>query len=236
MKYSGIGASPGHVPRAHGAAAMRRRGFTLIELLVVISIIAILAAILFPVFSRVRENARKTSCASNLKQIGLAVAQYTQDFDDRLPLLQDLPVDGGSGITFVTALAPYTKSKQLFFCPSGPRTQKTSVEADQIDPKDYMWSVTDEDGYSEDTEGHYGMNENFTTTTGFSTATFGQGTNQPVAEAPLVFDCSWLSAADTGLDGSSIRDALRHLDTINICYADGHVKATVKDALLNIEF
>ncbi len=64
----------------------RKRGFTLIELLVVISIIAILSAILFPVFSRARENARRAACMSNMKQLGLAFLQYTQDFDEQLPL------------------------------------------------------------------------------------------------------------------------------------------------------
>lgn len=62
-----------------------RRGFTVIELLVVITIIAILAAILFPVFGRARENARRRSCLSNLKQMGLAILQYTQDYDERFP-------------------------------------------------------------------------------------------------------------------------------------------------------
>src|SRR5690349_12144108 len=72
----------------HAVAKPKRsaRGFTLIELLVVIAIIALLAAILFPVFARARENARRASCQSNLKQIGLGFHQYTQDYDDRLPL------------------------------------------------------------------------------------------------------------------------------------------------------
>ncbi len=66
---------------------MRRKGFTLIELLVVIAIIAILAAILFPVFARAREKARQTSCLSNLKQLSLGVLMYAQDYDERLPML-----------------------------------------------------------------------------------------------------------------------------------------------------
>ena len=68
--------------------ATKRSGFTLIELLVVIAIIAILAAILFPVFQQVRENARRTACISNGKQIGLAVIEYTQDSDEAMPIFQ----------------------------------------------------------------------------------------------------------------------------------------------------
>jgi len=64
---------------------MRRRGFTLIELLVVIAIITIMAAILFPVFAKAREQARKATCASNLRQIGMALLQYVQDYDERWP-------------------------------------------------------------------------------------------------------------------------------------------------------
>src|SRR5476651_29540 len=65
---------------------MKRQGFTLIELLVVIAIIAILAAILFPVFAKAREKARQTSCASNEKQLGLAFIQYCQDYDEMFPV------------------------------------------------------------------------------------------------------------------------------------------------------
>ncbi len=107
--------------------------FTVIELLV-IAIIAILAAILFPVFARARENARRSSCQSNLKQIGLGIFQYTQDYDERLPGATDIG-GGGSGKTggwmFWTGTAgvyaavpsqgsiyPYIKSAQIFVCPS----------------------------------------------------------------------------------------------------------------------
>ena len=69
-----------------------KRGFTLIELLVVIAIIAILAAILFPVFAKAREKARQTTCLSNVKQITLGILQYAQDYDERFPMLYDLCV------------------------------------------------------------------------------------------------------------------------------------------------
>src|SRR4028118_1774787 len=72
--------------KPRGGAGISRSGFTLIELLVVIAIIGILASILFPVFARARENARRSSCQSNLKQIGLGILQYTQDYDEKLPL------------------------------------------------------------------------------------------------------------------------------------------------------
>src|SRR6056297_1371472 len=105
----------------------RSKGFTLIELLVVIAIIAILAAILFPVFARAREKARQTSCLSNLKQIGLAFRMYVGDYDDTMPgYIIYTPVDvvgpytGDSrGYLFwMDVLYPYVKNKQVFVCPS----------------------------------------------------------------------------------------------------------------------
>jgi prepilin-type N-terminal cleavage/methylation domain-containing protein/prepilin-type processing-associated H-X9-DG protein len=93
------------------------RGFTLIELLVVIAIIAILAAILFPVFARARENARRASCQSNLKQLGMGVLQYSQDYDERLPLATyGFSTGGPDG--WQAEIYSYVKSGQLFACPS----------------------------------------------------------------------------------------------------------------------
>lgn len=98
-----------------------KHGFTLIELLVVIAIIAILAAILFPVFARAREKARQTTCLSNLKQMGLAVLMYTNDCDELLPLGFDEPAFRASRDQhgfWVGKIEPYTKNWQIFNCPS----------------------------------------------------------------------------------------------------------------------
>lgn len=92
-----------------------KSAFTLIELLVVIAIIAILAAILFPVFGRARENARRTSCLSNHKQLGLAFTQYFQDYDEQFPLLGK---NGAPDTSWFFTMQPYIKSIQMMRCPS----------------------------------------------------------------------------------------------------------------------
>src|SRR5687768_2606669 len=106
----------------------RPTGFTLIELLVVIAIIAILAAILFPVFAQAREAARKTSCLSNMKQLGTALTMYTQDFDETYPQAyyyknNTATTNGGSSggyVTWTVTMSPYIKNVGLFVCPSDP--------------------------------------------------------------------------------------------------------------------
>lgn len=107
-------------------------GFTLIELLVVITIIAILAAILFPVFARARETARATTCKSNLRQLGMAIAMYSQDWDECLPIEKHA---GNPHLTLIVALMPYIKNVALFYCPSAPAvgiTRWTDVDKDGI--------------------------------------------------------------------------------------------------------
>jgi len=118
----------------------RRKGFTLIELLVVIAIIALLAAILFPVFQTARENARRATCQSNLKQISLGITQYTQDWDSDMPegeiycwnaISAACLSSVSSPVTYISnhyanpmwmgEIYPYTKNAQIYYCPDGPQ-------------------------------------------------------------------------------------------------------------------
>src|SRR5258708_10436988 len=106
----------------------KSRGFTLIELLVVIAIIAILAAILFPVFAQARESARSISCLSNMKQMGLALRMYSQDYDETNPNIRLLcssltncqAACCNQDLIWKNVVQPYIKNKQIFACPSNP--------------------------------------------------------------------------------------------------------------------
>jgi prepilin-type N-terminal cleavage/methylation domain-containing protein/prepilin-type processing-associated H-X9-DG protein len=105
----------------HKALYRKRHGFTLIELLVVLAVICIISAILFPVFARARENARRASCQSNLKQIVLGMLMYVQDYDEKTPAYELAPKEDASEnnpLGWADALEPYVKSTQIFQCPS----------------------------------------------------------------------------------------------------------------------
>jgi prepilin-type N-terminal cleavage/methylation domain-containing protein/prepilin-type processing-associated H-X9-DG protein len=192
------------------AAQRWMRGFTLIELLVVIAIIAILAAILFPVFARARENARRASCQSNLKQVGLGIMQYTQDYDERYPLhYVNL---GGGAIRWRQIIQPYVKSTQLFKCPSN-----TSALMDGA-VGSFPTVSTD-----------YHMNAKFVPDDPIAMAL--ASINSPAtriivtegvsADSRAMFN-NWSNTGST-----TARDELfsGHLSTANFLFADGHVKS-----------
>ncbi|BCM93946.1 hypothetical protein IAD21_05841 [Abditibacteriota bacterium] len=208
---------------------MKRPAFTLIELLVVIAIIAILAAILFPVFARARENARRASCQSNQKQILLGVLQYTQDYDESYPL-RDTP-DGN----WTELLQPYVKSKQLFTCPSDPSTTAASYGSANKFHTSYL-------GNSVYTGSPAGVGI-FGTTAGISiagvnsvstTILIADGGQQHQTSTPWVTVPAVLKGASyimcdpvyTTVNNSAIAGPVdRHLDTVVVGYADGHVKS-----------
>jgi prepilin-type N-terminal cleavage/methylation domain-containing protein/prepilin-type processing-associated H-X9-DG protein len=209
-----------------------KSGFTLIEILVVIAIIAILAAILFPVFGKARENARRSSCQSNLKQIGLGLLQYTQDYDEQL-----VPAWLGSAnwpgtARWMNLAQPYTKSSQVFVCPS---TVRNLILAD-----------------SANNFGSYGMNLAYGSTGNgrcpaplFDSPDTGQ---QKISLSSLEEPATTIWVADsiywqiywnptapsiTTTQGQRYMSDLseRHLSSTNILYTDGHVKAQSLDQL-----
>lgn len=124
-----------------GFLKSRRAGFTLIELLVVIAIIAILAAILFPVFAQAREKARQTTCLSNLRQMGLGFRMYTQDYDETFPLVNFSY--WAIQPNMFKAVDPYVKNKRIWYCPnymsrySTYASEEAAYEAGQ--PGYFVW-------------------------------------------------------------------------------------------------
>lgn len=208
-----------------------RIGFTLIELLVVIAIIAILAAILFPVFARARENARRASCQSNLKQIALGIFQYTQDYDEKFPLYRTGPFNGPQR-PYAWAdggVQPYVKSVQILQCPSEPTAAQTTNPAAT--------------GYTD-----YGYNlfiggYNNGAISGMSIATLTQASltvmvfdnvsgaadaygNGAAGQASPTYTCGTPSAPTCTAGKATFASgaAIRHLDGQNFAFADGHVK------------
>src|SRR5688572_16846529 len=119
-----------------------RRGFTLIELLVVIAIVAILAAILFPVFAQAREKAQQSACLSNMKQVGLGLQMYAQDYDEVMPPGNVVPDFGAPNAppNFLGSLIPYTRNRAIFACPSVPIASATGLSAKDYDPTPFSAS------------------------------------------------------------------------------------------------
>ena len=204
---------------------MRRRdGFTLIELLVVIAIIAILAAILFPVFARARENARKATCQSNLKQLGSAMMMYSQDYDEMICpcyMYQGVWGDVSQLDWFDDLLLPYTKNREVVICPSG-FYDETGFSA----PRNHWRNGTKpmSYGYNHVDPGYWTMTPSFAGKYGLrmvSTAAI-----QDPSGTIWLFDAHgpelW-NEANTDYGTWSL-PANRHNDSFNVLYADGHVK------------
>ena len=206
---------------------MRHRGFTLIELLVVIAIIAILAAILFPVFAKAREKARQSSCLSNLKQIGLAFMQYAQDYDETLPVDWMDPANNfATHYSWRALLTPYIKSTQIFSCPSDNHNYSGALAG---------LCQAGEGGIP----GSYGdntMHYNGGAPNPPGVVSWPSGCKLAIVATPaqliLAGDSSGgahqiSSASDTlgfVMDSTGYPGAYRHNDGANYCFADGHAK------------
>jgi prepilin-type N-terminal cleavage/methylation domain-containing protein/prepilin-type processing-associated H-X9-DG protein len=228
----------------------RKRAFTLIELLVVIAIIAILAAILFPVFGRARENARRSSCQSNLKQIGIGMMQYTQDYDERFPVsyLHDTRVTGIYW-GWMQAVQPYIKSTQLFQCPSDTDTTVPSLFTGSQDlgfvaPFHTSYAVNQYMGMEDPSAPPFNTKQSVSIAEVDNSAGviyLVDGGSVINAAAPYVTTSSavkkggWLMADPADINGNSAMQSvgpnswtgpsIRHLEMVNTAFVDGHVKA-----------
>ncbi|MBI5834961.1 MAG: DUF1559 domain-containing protein, partial [Armatimonadetes bacterium] len=223
----------------------RRHAFTLIELLVVIAIIAILAAILFPVFAKAREKARASSCQSNLKQIGLAFHQYISDYDTMWPNsgnagngnINDAAVvsnwQGWAG----NVLAPYIKNTQIFACPSDPLLLWNVGTGTPIvgDPRFYKVSYS----YN-----YSGIGNGTTASAGnLPGAMFADAALVRPAEMAVMWDSKnrWSDGGNFFTrDIADFRNvpqgnlgylAHRHMNQANFLFADGHVKTNAFDRM-----
>ena len=193
-----------------------RRGFTLIELLVVIAIIAILAAILFPVFAKAREKARQTSCTSNVKQICLAQMMYAQDYDERLTGRE----------LWMVKLQPYVKNWQIFSCPSWGNTVMLTAQ-----------------GYCQRVYHHYDYPGIFGAKGGYAVACYSTGTTagRPLAKIVSPATLIWLLEVPQNRYATSAGGCTHHSNPDSRCangpvvdprhnngcvfgYVDGHAK------------
>ena len=188
-----------------------RRGFTLIELLVVIAIIAILAAILFPVFARAREKARQTSCLSNIKQAALGILMYAQDYDEKLVRHCYQP-PSVSNYPWPHAIQPYVKNTQMFRCPSISTVRNASMGC-----MGYCYNL------SRLASG---------TTVGCTERAMGDipapsgllmVTESNDGDSAIAYCGYWYRETDTG-NPSNIHPTGRHNEGSNVGYVDGHAK------------
>ena len=229
----------------------KKNGFTLIELLVVIAIIAILAAILFPVFAKVREKARATACASNLHQLGMAYVQYTIDYDDTTLIVNKANLPGGidgTGYTpnWFAPLLPYIKSQNVFLCPDRNQTFTATSNANDNSTNDPAgcWDNVNTLGqclgYGYDdgivSDGGYGMvtsnNPNAqrfgrslsTITSEAQTIAFGDTSDNPGYSIAMDNIESQLGISVSNPSGTASTALLRHNGWQNMCFVDGHVK------------
>jgi prepilin-type N-terminal cleavage/methylation domain-containing protein/prepilin-type processing-associated H-X9-DG protein len=236
----------------HFSSRRSRNAFTLIELLVVIAIIAILSAILFPVFGRARERARQSSCLSNTNQMGKALLMYLQDYDDKFHDANNL--DGGSATRPEPAsngfgpktnmnpydnwpwfYGPYVKSIQIFDCPTSPDDVSTMTFP--------QWNDGIAENGGDNNDGNYGYNyDGLTRDVGTLSRTVGElefpaevfvfmdsGDPAPVTGSNTY--ANLLEALDMNLTGTNAwreytkEGAFRHFGRANITFADGHAKS-----------
>jgi prepilin-type N-terminal cleavage/methylation domain-containing protein/prepilin-type processing-associated H-X9-DG protein len=222
--------------------AEKRKGFTLIELLVVIAIIALLAAILFPVFARARDNARRATCMSNLKQIGLGIMQYTQDYDERYPatvLGLSAGETGSDGKVYWDGanfweqmIYPYVKSHQIFFCPSAPLRMDSPPDPAASDPLSNM--LNGNYGYSQQIGADSGgLKMSAVTSPAAKYMIIEFGMYQVEAQYVTIPSGVYYmpGAGEQGISCSSVPSTFkndcengRHFDGLTIAFADGHVK------------
>jgi len=193
---------------------MKRRGFTLIELLVVIAIIAILAAILFPVFARAREKARQTSCLSNVKQLSLGMLMYTQDYDERLPRCDCNSYHQGTCWAICTQ--PYVKNAQIFVCPSDSGMMRLTPGA----PNPCGGGRPDMGNYFYEIDLSYGYN---LSQQGVSLASIQENASMlMLGESALAYTQCGPRPPYNYVDWAAEKD--RHNDGLNISFMDGHAK------------
>ncbi|RYX84447.1 DUF1559 domain-containing protein [bacterium] len=207
-----------------------KSAFTLIELLVVIAIIAILAAILFPVFARARENARRASCQSNSKQILLGLVQYTQDYDEKFCPIYIQPT--GAYYNWSQLIQPYLKSTQTFQCPSDSSTQVSATWSAYNGQPAFHTSYIMNHYIGEAGNTVSLAQANSPSTTVFMTDG-GSKCNQNATSDPLTWPnkatAALLTVADNGNvysdNGDWAAPTSRHLETCTVGFLDGHVKS-----------